>query len=94
MSRKKLLDWTEELIPIFLAHTDGSGSTDYGTQAARSYHKYTQGYDMMAGGNRGYGDWDLSRMTPYIVPKLVRFVGNATGIVGAINKRLPKGINL
>jgi len=91
ISRHKLLDIAEELMPIVIAHTDGGLATDYGTGFARSYHKQTQGYDMSAG---QYGDWDLSRVNPYAAVKIARIVGNALGFIPWVNKRLPKGINL
>jgi len=91
ISRHKLLDIAEELMPIIIAHTDGGNAVDYGTGFARSYHKQTQGYDMSAG---TYGDWDLSRVNPYAAVKIARIVGNALGFIPWVNKRLPKGINL
>lgn len=91
MSRGKLLDIVEEAVPIIMAHEDAKGAPDYMTQAARNYHKYTQGYDMLDG---SFGTWNFDRMKPYATVKGVRIVANKLGIIPWINKRLPKGINL
>ena len=97
ITRHKLLDIAEELLPIWMAHTDGSASPDYMTGAMRSYHKQTQGYDMHgmnAATGMGGGDWDLSRVNTYAAVKIVRAIGNASGFTKWINRRLPKGLNL
>lgn len=91
ISRMKLLDIAEEAIPMVMANEDAALSGDYLTQFARSYHKYTQGYDMHSG---FWGDWDFDRMKPYATVKAIRAIGNKFGIIPWINKHLPKGVNL
>lgn len=91
ISKGKLLDVAEELIPIVMAHEDAKQTGKYMTNFARSYHKLTQGYDMHGG---LWGDWDLDRAKGYLTVKIVRAIGNKTGAVSFINKHLPKGLNL
>lgn len=91
ISKGKLLDIAEELLPIAQAHEDAKRAPDYLTQAARNYHKYTQGYDMQ---DYPWGSWNFERMKPYATIKIVRAVGNKTGFIPFINKHLPKGLNL
>jgi hypothetical protein len=91
LSRTKLLDVAEELLPMVMAHEDAKDSPTYLTDFARQYHKYTQGYDMHDG---RWGGWNFDYMKPYATIKAVRAIGNKTGLIPKINKHLPKGVNL
>lgn len=91
ISKGKLLDVAEELIPIVMAHEDAKQTDTYMTNFARKYHKLTQGYDMHDG---LWGSWDIDRAKGYLTVKLIRAIGNKTGAVSYINRHLPKGLNL
>jgi hypothetical protein len=86
ISRKKLLDIAEEAVPIIQAYSAGGDMA----QMANQYHMNTQGYQMSS----IWGDYNASRTKAYLTVKGIRILGNMSGLVPWLNKRLPKGVNL